>query len=43
MAKYTAGWYRFADGYEVWRNGMSGTEKRLLVREHGALVCFIAD
>ena len=42
MAKNkTRGWYIFADGYEVWVNGYSATEKRNEVRKHGAIVKFI--
>lgn len=37
----TRGWYTFADGYEVWVNGYSATEKRNEVRKHGVIVKFI--
>ena len=37
----TRGWYTFADGYEVWFNGLSGTEKRNEIRKHGNIVKFI--
>ena len=41
MAKNkTRGWYRFADGYTCWLNGMSGTERRNWIRAHGAIICF---
>ncbi len=41
--KTTRGWYYFADGYSCWVNGMSGAEKRNAIRQHGAIVKFIAD
>ena len=37
----TRGWYTFSDGYEVWFNGLSGTEKRNEIRKHGKIVKFI--
>jgi len=44
MAKNnTRGWYVFADGYEVWFNGLSGMEKRNEVRKHGKIISFIPD
>jgi hypothetical protein len=36
----TQGWYYFADGYWCWYYGLSATEKRNLVREHGPIVRF---
>ena len=39
--KNTRGFYEFADGYSCWVNGMSGTEKKNLVRQHGRVVRFI--
>lgn len=42
MAKNrTSGWYIFADGYEVWVNGFSTTEKCNEIRKHGAILRFI--
>lgn len=37
----TRGWYTFADGYEVWFNGLSGNEKRNEIRKHGNIVKFV--
>lgn len=37
----TQGWYIFADGYEVWFYGLSGTEKRNEERKHGKVIRFI--
>jgi hypothetical protein len=31
-------WYVFADGYEVWLNGMSRQEQRVLESKHGKIV-----
>jgi hypothetical protein len=36
----TRGWYVFADGYTCWYHGLSGAEKKMAVREHGAIVRF---
>lgn len=41
MAKNkTRGWYVFADGYTCWMSGMSGAEKRMAIKEHGAIIKF---
>ena len=37
----TQGFYYFADGFAAWYFGLSGTEKRNLIREHGAIVRFV--
>lgn len=37
----TRGIYLFADGYEAWYYGLSATEKRNLIREHGKIVKFV--
>ena len=37
----TRGWYYFADGTEVWFNGLSAREKANEIRRHGAIVRFI--
>ena len=37
----TRGWYFFADGFQVWVNGFSKTEKRNYVMKHGTIVKFI--
>jgi len=39
----TRGFYEFADGMTAWYNGLSATEKRNLVRQHGAIIRFIPD
>ena len=36
----TRGYYTFEYGYFVWVNGLSGQEKRSLIREHGKIVRF---
>lgn len=36
----TRGWYTFEDGYYVWVNGLSSTEKMILIRQHGQIVKF---
>ena len=36
----TRGYYTFADGFTAWYYGLSGTEKRNLIREHGKIVRF---
>lgn len=42
MAKNkTRGWYTFEDGYYVWFSGLSGTEKRIEIRQHGKIVKFV--
>lgn len=41
--KNTRGMYYFADGFCCWVNGMSGTEKRNLERQHGKIVRYIPD
>lgn len=44
MAKMTTrGWYWFADGVQGWFNGMSASQKRNLIREHGPIVRFIPE
>lgn len=44
MAKNkTRGWYEFADGYTFWVNGLSATEKKLEIRQHGPIIKFIPD
>lgn len=35
------GFYLFEDGVEIWFAGLSGTEKRIRVRQHGKIVRFI--
>lgn len=37
----TRGWYFFADGFQVWVNGFSATEKRNYILDHGKIVRFI--
>lgn len=37
----TRGTYYFEDGYVTWVNGMSGTEKKNLIRQHGKIIRFI--
>ena len=37
----TRGIYTFVDGYEIYVNGLSTSEKRALIREHGRIVNFI--
>ena len=37
----TQGTYYFTDGFVAWYFGLSGTEKMLLVREHGKIVRFV--
>lgn len=39
--KNTRGIYTFADGYEIYTNGMSTTECRNYEREHGRIVRYI--
>lgn len=36
----TRGWYWFADGTQAWYNGLSGVEKKNLIRQHGPIVRF---
>ena len=36
----TRGYYTFEDGYFVWVNGLSGLEKKNLIRQHGRIVSF---
>ena len=44
MAKNkTCGWYKFADGYTCWVNGLSAKEKKWEIYKHGAIVEFIPD
>lgn len=41
MAKSkTRGWYVFEDGYVCWFHGLSASEKRVLIREHGQIIRF---
>ena len=41
MAKSkTRGWYVFADGYTCWYYGLSASEKKMLIREHGQIIRF---
>lgn len=40
-ASKTQGFYTFADGFEVWYNGMNGTMKRYLTKEHGPIIKFV--
>lgn len=35
------GWYTYKDGYCHWVNGMSSTEKKKLIREHGEIVKYV--
>ena len=37
----TCGIYYFADGTTAWYYGLSASEKRALIRAHGAIVRFI--
>ena len=37
----TRGWYFFEDGFQVWVNGFSKTEKRNYIMKHGTIVKFI--
>ncbi len=37
----TRGYYTYEDGYTHWTNGMSGAEKRNMVRLHGKIVRFV--
>lgn len=39
----TQGTYTFADGYVAWYHGLSATEKRNLIREHGPIVKFVPE
>lgn len=36
----TRGWYTFEDGYKAWFSGLKGTEKKIEIRKHGAIVKF---
>lgn len=36
----TRGYYTFADGYFVWFYGLSASEKKALIREHGPITKF---
>ena len=36
----TRGWYIFADGYRAWFSGLTGLEKKVEVRKHGAIIRF---
>ena len=38
--KNTQGIYLFADGFNCWFNGLSATERKALIREHGTIVKF---
>lgn len=38
----TRGIYTFADGFNAYYNGLSASEKRNLIRQHGAIIEFIA-
>ena len=35
------GWYYFADGSEIWFNGLSRRERATAVRQHGAILRFV--
>lgn len=35
-------WFEHADGYHGWVLGMSAQEKRAAIRQHGALVKWVA-
>jgi hypothetical protein len=37
----TKGWYIFADGAEIWFNGLSAREKRTQILKHGKIIRFI--
>ena len=39
--KHTQGWYTFADGYQAWFAGLSGSEKTMQTRQHGKIIAFI--
>ena len=39
----TCGTYTYADGFTHWVLGMSASEKRNLIRQHGQIVRFIPD
>lgn len=42
MAKNTTqGWYTFADGYQAWFAGLSGSEKKMEIYKHGKIISFI--
>ena len=42
MAKtYTQGWYTFADGREIWFNGLSTNERKWEIYKHGKIVKFV--
>lgn len=42
MAKTnTQGIYIFADGYQAWFAGLSGSEKKMQIIQHGKIVKFI--
>ena len=36
----TRGWYTFADGTQVWFNGLSVREKKMQIMRHGAIIRF---
>ena len=37
----TRGWYIFADGSEIWYNGLSARERNAAIRAHGIILHFI--
>lgn len=37
----TQGWYYFADGSALWFYGLSATEKKNEIRQHGAILRFV--
>lgn len=37
----TRGWYLFADGAEIWFNGLNTREKKIEIRKHGAIIRFM--
>lgn len=38
--KKTRGWYLFADGTQVWYNGLSAREKKNAIATHGKILKF---
>ena len=37
----TRGWYLFADGAEIWFNGLNTREKKIEIRKHGTIIRFM--
>jgi hypothetical protein len=36
----TKGWYTFKDGYQIWFNGLSASERKREIYKHGKIVTF---